>query len=67
MTEKLKFHLSTTCNSRPQKFPSVLPIVFKADFIRKNNALSRGVNLYPQRHVPVVDFTPRKLSSREIA
>ena len=45
MTGKLKFHLSTTCNSRPEKFSSVLPIVLKADFIRRNDALSRGLNL----------------------
>ena len=62
MTEKLKFHQSTSCNSRPQKFPSVLPIVLKADFIRRNDALSRGVNLYPQRHVPVDDFSLANLS-----
>ena len=51
-----------TCNSRPQKFPSVLPIVLIADFIRRNDALSRGVNLYPQRHVPVDDFSRANLS-----
>ena len=43
MTKKVKFHKSTTFNSRPQKFPSVLPIVLKADFIRRNDAVSRGV------------------------
>ena len=60
MTEKLTFH-STTCDSRPQ-ISSVLPIVLKADFIRRNDALSRGVNFYPQRHVPVDDFSLANLS-----
>ena len=40
----------------------MLPIVLKADFIRRNDALSRGVNLYPQRHVPVDDFSLANLS-----
>ena len=61
MTEKLKFH-STTCDSRPQKFSSVLPIVLKADFITRNDVLSRGANFYPQRHVPVDDFSLANLS-----
>ena len=62
MTEKLKFHESTSCNSQPQKFPSVLPIVLRADFIRRNDALSLGVNLYTQCHVPVDDFSLTHLS-----
>ena len=40
----------------------MLPIVFKADFIRRNDALSRRVNPYPQRHVPVHDFSLANLS-----
>ena len=42
----------------------MLPIVLKADFKRRirNDALSRGVNLYPQRHVPVDDFSLANLS-----
>ena len=40
----------------------MLPIVLKTDFVRRNDALSRGVNLYPQRHVPVDDFSLANLS-----